>query len=693
MPYTQDNLYVSVTTPFGKDKLLFKSLQGEELISGLFHLDIEMLSETNTLDFSKIMGKNICVTMKFPDSSKRYFNGIVSRFVQAGGDARFSIYHAEVRPWLWFLTLTKNCRIFQNLSVPDIIKKVFNDLSFTDFRDALTGTYSKRVYCVQYEETAFDFVSRLMEDEGIYYFFEHEESKHTLVLADDLDAHKSCPSIDTARFIRAVANEMERLADAVMECQLVEQVTIGKYAVDDFNFETPSTDLDSSVKGTSGTMRVYEYPAGFMQKSDGETVAKRRIAAYEWENKLVEGQGTCFSLIAGYKFTLSEHPRDDMNAEYTLYQVSHSVSQEHYSNSFRAFPATTQFRAPIVTPKPKIISPQTAIVTGKSGEEIWTDKYGRIIVQFHWDQEGKYNENSSCWIRVNQGWAGKTWGNMWLPRIGQEVIVSFLNGNPDRPVITGAVYNSEQTVPYALPGEQTKSTIKSHSTKKATGFNELRFEDKKDSEEFYMHAQKDMVIDVLNNQTSTIKKNRTVTIEEENDKLTVAKGDRTDTIKKNRTVTIQEQDDTLAVEKGNRTVTIKKDDKLTVQDGDRTITVSKGKETHTIKGDYTIKVDGSLSIEVKGAITIKSTTSDITVKAAKSLTDKAGTTLTNKAGTSLTNQSGTDLTNKAGTSLTNKASMSMTNDAGMTLTNKGGLTQTVQGGTMVEVKGAIVKIN
>lgn len=722
MAYTQKDLYFTVTTPLGPDKLLFKHLQGEESISDLFYFRVEMLSEEKTLDFSKIVGKNATVTMKFAPGHQRYFSGLVTRFMQGSKDARFTTYYAELRPWLWVLTLTKNCKIFQNLNVPDIIKKVFDELSFTDYRLSLTKTYNPREYCVQYDETAFNFVSRLMEDEGIFYFFEHTADKHTLVLADDADAHKDCPGNSTARFWQVTKDEAPP-QDVITECRLSQQVITGKYAVDDFNFETPSTDLLTAISGKSGNMRIYEYPASFDKTATGKDIASRRLESYEWQNKLLEGSGHCFSLVAGYKFKLTEHPSDNFNADYVLRRVSHSLSFEEYTNSFQAWPADVPFRQPLVTPKPKIVSTQTAIVVGKAGEEIFTDKYGRIKVQFHWDQEGKNDENSSCWVRVNQGWAGKTWGSLWLPRIGQEVIVSFLEGNPDAPLITGAVYNAQQTVPYALPAEQTKSTIKSRSTKedkndkKPPGFNEVRFEDKKDSEEFYMHAQKDMLIEVLNDQTSvignnqtttvgndqktTIKNNRTVMIEEKDDTLTVAKGKRTVTIKLDDTLTLQEGNRLVTLEKGKHTTTIKQDDELIVQEGNRTIKIEKGNETHTVKGNYEIKVEGNLTIEVTGDIMIKSTSKNLTMKAAQALTAEAGTALTNKAGTDLTNKAGVNLTNDAGASLTNKAGATLTNKAGATLTNEAGATMThkssavqqVESSAMVIIKGAMVKIN
>jgi type VI secretion system secreted protein VgrG len=706
MAYTQQNLYFTLTSPLGQDKLLFKRLNGEERLSDLFFINLEMLSESDDLAFDSIVGKRIGVTVKFAADHQRYFHGVVSRFMRAGTDARFTVYYAELRPWLWLLTLTRNCRIFQNKTVPEIIKQIFDDAGFTDYKDSLTGTYTAREYCVQYEESDFNFVSRLMEDEGIYYYFEHEAAKHTLVLIDDIATHVDCPGIATARFINADNDTQPE--DAIVSCTWSQQVTPGKYAVDDFNFETPSVDLLVSATGKTGSQRIYEYGPNFLKTADGQKIANRRIEAHEWNNKLLEGQGHCFSFIAGYKFTLAEHPSTTLNQAYVLYSVAHSLTFNSYSNAFQAVPADGVFRPPLITPRPRIHSTQTAIVTGKSGEEIWTDKYGRIKVQFHWDQEGKKDENTTCWIRVNQSWAGKAWGNLWLPRIGQEVIVSFINGDPDRPLVTGGVYNAEQTVPYGLPDNKTKGTLKSHSTKQATGFNEMRFEDLKDSEEFFMHAQKDMNIVVLNNQTSTIKKNRTVTVEEEHDTLTVSKGNRTTTINQARTTTVQEKDDTLKVEKGSRIETIKTDHKVTVQSGDRVIKVETGAETHNVKKDYTIKVEGNLSIDVTGTITIKAGKSislqagtSVSAKAGTSFANEAGTSFSSKAGTSLTNEAGTSLTNKAGTSLTNEAQISLTNKANASLENKASGTmthkasgmQTLEASGITMVKGALVKIN
>ncbi len=637
--FVQTSLPIQLTTPLGPDKLLVRSFEGEEHISGLFHYTLVLDSEDSSLTFADIVGKAVSLSIPLSSGDKSYVNGIVGRFSQLGRDDRLTTYIAELHPWLWLLTKNADCRIYQNKSALDIIKQVFNDLGFTDFSDKTSGTYDTREYCVQYRETAFTFVSRLMEEEGIFYYFTHEAAKHTLVLADDTDNWGSCPGLASAQFIGPTSQLFPD--NEVLSCSLEQAVVVGQFKADDYNFTTPSTDLLATASGADPSRSVYDYPGLYTEQSKGETLTSKRLAAFEAEQKLLRGESLCRSFHAGAKFTLSKHYRDDANTDYVLFHISVRGTQNEYSNTFEAFPATVTYRPPMLTPKPVIAGSQTATVVGKSGEEIWTDQYGRIVVQFHWDQQGQNDEKSSCWIRVAQGWSGKTWGSIFLPRIGQEVVVTFLEGNPDRPLITGCVYNAEQTVPYTLPDEQTKSTIKTNSSKGGSGFNEIRFEDKAGSEELFMQAQKDMNITVLNDQTTTITNNRTVTLQEKDDTLTISKG--------NRSVTISTGNETLSVQ------------------GTRQLTIT-GNETHTNKADYSGNVSGNFVLKVTGNLTIEATGS-VTIK------------------------SGTDFTNQAGTSLTNKAGTNMTNDAGVELTNKAGASQTVDGGGMLTIKGGLVKIN
>jgi type VI secretion system secreted protein VgrG len=530
------------------------------------------------------------------------------------------------------------------------MEAIFDEFEFTDYRNDTKSTYAKREYCVQYNETFFNFVSRLMEEEGIFYFFEHTADKHTLVFADDADAHKTCPGLESkpVSFKQSMMDYNQDLA--ITRCLVEEQVVSDKYALDDFNFETPSTDLkvEETAKDGKGKLRVYEYPAGHLNKDEGEQRTGIRLDALEQPKKLIRGDGFVRAFVAGHKFELKDHYRKDVNKTYVLRSVSHAATQENYTNSFEAFPSDHPFRPPRLAHKPLISGTQTAIVVGKSGEEIWTDKYGRVKVQFHWDQKGKNDENSSCWIRVDYGWAGKNWGGIFLPRIDQEVIVSYLDGDPDRPLITGAVYNSDQTVPYTLPAEQTKSTVKTNTSKGGGGFNEIRFEDKKDSQELYFHAQKDQNVVVENDRTKKILHNET------------------NTIKQDRSTTIQEGNDTYVVAKGNRTFQVNTGNETYEVKGTRDLTVT-GNETHTDKANFTQKVTGNYELKVTGNLTID-VTGSVTIKSAMGMTHEAALAMTNKG-------------------------LSITNQAQTSITNKGDAMNTVESGGITTIKGALVKIN
>ena len=626
--FVQAALPVQITTPLGAGKLLVRSYRGEEALSGLFRYDLDLYSQESSLDFTQVVGKSATLQVQLADGTWQYFNGVVGKFIQAGRDDRFTTYLAELHPWLWMLTMSASCKIFQNMSTLEIVKQVFSALGFSDFSDKTTGTYAKREFCVQYRETAFNFVSRLLEEEGISTTSFTTPPHTSWSSIDDTSSWNTSAGPSTVRY--AGQGLTYGADDAVTDCALEQIVTVGEFKSDDFSFTIPSTQLLASASGSDTSRSVYDYPGLYATQSDGETIAGRRLAAFQAEAKLLRGSSLCRGFHAGAKFTLSNHYRSDVNASYVVRRMAFHGDQHQYGNSFEAFPADTEFRPPRLTARPEIAGTQTALVVGKSGEEIWTDQYGRVVVQFHWDQQGTSDEKSSCWIRVAQGWAGNAWGSIFIPRIGQEVIVSFLDGNPDRPLITGGVYNAQQVVPYTLPDNQTRSTFKTNSSKGGSGSNELCFEDKAGSEEIFMQAQKDLTVSVLNNSSLTVAGTRSLSVT------------------------------------GNET----HDNKA-----DYTSTVS-GNFKSTVSGNFTLKVDGNLSIEASGSVSIKS-----------------GTDFTNQAGTSLTNKSGTDLTNQAGTSLTNKSGTDMVNDAGVSLTNKAAASQTVDGGGMLTVKGGLVKIN
>ena len=506
MPVSQDNSPLAINTPLGDDVVIIVNATITEQLGRLFSMELDLSSEDPALDFSAIVGGNATIRLELDNNATRYWNGYVSRFVQTEADSKVGgRYRATLVPWLWFLTRTADCRIFQNKTVPDIIKQVFKDQGFTDIKDSLTGTYTEWENCVQYRETDFNFVSRLMEHEGIYYFFTHENGKHTLVLADGISAHSPFPGYDSISF-RTVRGGVAD-AEAITGWTLAQEVQPGAYSLNDFNFETPSTSLlaksQISTQNAQSTFEVYDYPGEHGTQSDGTEYSKIRIEELHSQHEIVQGSGNSRGVATGSTFTLSNSPRRDQNREYLVTSASYHLSGykygtggndggELYSCNFTAIDSAKPFRAARVTPKPLIQGPQTAIVVGPKGEEIHTDKYGRVVVQFHWDRYGKADENSSCWVRVSQhGWAGKGWGSFHIPRVGQEVIVEFIEGDPDLPLVTGNVYNAVTTYPMPLPEKKTWTGWRSNSSKGGNGSNYITFQDEAGKEEIFSQAQKD----------------------------------------------------------------------------------------------------------------------------------------------------------------------------------------------------------
>ena len=595
-------LPITLHSSFGGDGLTVRAVRGAEAISEPFAYEVELESGDRALRLQDAVGKGMSVAVERTGAGPRWIDGVVTRFAQTPGSARAASYRAELRPWLWLLTLRADCRIFQGRSVPQILEALF---AGHDFRSDLAGSYAAREYCVQYRETDFAFAARLMEEEGISYFFQHERGSHTLVLVDDAAKFAPCPELAAANL--RPAGTGKELDDAVTACTLEHEVTTGRVLLDDYNFRAPDTKLLASSAGADSASVVFDYPGGYTLQSDGERLARLRWEARTAGAARLRGHGSCRGFVAGHAFTLAGHERADANAGYVLRTVSLRADQEGYANEFEAFPAGTAFRPEPRTPRPVIAGTQTAVVVGKSGEEIWTDSFGRVKVKFHWDRAAGRDENSSCWVRVAQGWAGKGWGSVVLPRIGQEVVVTFLDGDPDRPLVTGCVYNAAQTPPYALPGAQTRSTFHSSSSPGGAAFNEIRFEDAKDAEELYLHAGRDLTVDVV--------RDRAATVQQGDDRLTVSKGA--------RTATISEGDDALTVSKGKRTVAVQGDE--THRNG--------AAFKHTTGGVYLLDVTGNLTIRASGSITLQAGTS-FTAKSGTALQVSAGTTLTAKGAVS-----------------------------------------------------------
>jgi type VI secretion system secreted protein VgrG len=669
--YTQDNRLIQIETPLGKDVLLLKSFAGNESISRLFSFSTELLSEDPSISFDKIVGQRVSLSVKQVNEDKRYINGFVSRFSQTGADARFTHYHAEVVPWLWFLTRSAASRIFQNMTVPDIIAKVFADLGFNDFKKSLQGTYQRWEYCVQYRETAFNFVSRLMEQEGIFYFFEHEKDKHRLVLADYPSAHKPCPGQPKATLNYTAGGLLKQ--DVVHDWQMAQELRTGKYSLRDYNFETPSTDLGvnepSAITVNRNTKyEIYDYPGEYSKRADGQTVAKTRMQEEETTNLLATGSSDCRGFVSGFRFDLDGHSRKDMNQSYVLTEVNHSAtvgdsytnesasSGENYFNHFSCIPDVVPFRPTRLTPKPFVQGPQTAVVVGKSGEEIWVDKYGRVKVQFFWDREGKKDENSSCWVRVSQPWAGKNWGAIWIPRIGQEVIVDFLEGDPDQPIITGRVYNAEQMPPYALPDNQTRSTYMSRSSQggSSSTYNELRFEDKMGSEQIFINAEKDMDVRIENQSREFIGDDRSLI------------------------VTANQREQVKADKHGHV-----QGDHFEKIDGDMSLQVGK-KQMEKIGSDQSIEVDGDQKEKVVGTVSLQ---------VGKDQKEKIGGSVSLQVGEGRDEKIGTSHAMEAGQTIHLKGGMTVIIEAGMQLSLKaaGGFVDIGPAG--VTISGTMVLIN
>ncbi len=555
--YTQASRPLTITTPLGADSLLVVGLSGYEAISHLFRFQLELLAENGTaVPFESLLGQSITVGLNLPDEDYRPLNGICIRVSQGAQDAVFTSYTMEIVPKLWLLTKRAQSRIFQHVSVPDILKQVLAGL---DVSFELQGTFQPRDYCVQYRETDFNFASRLMEEEGIYYFFKHSEGGHTLVLANTPQSHPELPG--DATLIYELPSGGNWLTDRVMSWEKRQELRSGKYTLWDHCFELPHKHLEATKTtqdsvaaggvthqlqvGGNGNLELYDYPGEYAQRFDGVnkgggdqpadlqnifTDNQRTVGIRMQEEAVpglvIQGRSTYRHLVSGYKFTLQRHFNGD--GPYVLTAVEHTAKvsnlrsgggEFHYSNSFTCIPFGLPFRPTRTAPKPFVQGTQTAVVVGPPGQEIFTDKYGRVKVQFHWDRQGQRNADSSCWIRVAQPWAGKRWGASFWPRIGQEVIVAFQEGDPDQPIIVGSVYNADQMPPYLGQGPDSKhpndnklTGIKSNSTLGGVGFNEWRFDDTKGKEQIFIHAERNLDMRVKNERMENVGASRHLSV-------------------------------------------------------------------------------------------------------------------------------------------------------------------------------------
>jgi type VI secretion system secreted protein VgrG len=515
------NTCLSIDHPLKSSKVYIRSFSGHEALSALYHFQLELVSPDLNIKFEDIVGKNVTLGVQHADNkTERIWNGYISRFCQLAGQPRLAIYQAELVPWLWFLTHKADCRIFQDMTVIDIAKEIFRtegQPNYLDDSKINSGSYRKWEYCVQYRETSCNFITRLLEQEGIYFYFTHQKGSHRMVLADAKSKIAPCQG-DPVTYAIRTGSGTKQTSEVVTTWQMQQEVRPGKYTLNDFNFEDSTSTLlnvhSEARHGGDPKLEIYDYPGEYDNHDEGVTLADAYMQAEEFPHTTMSGSGVCRSFAPGFSFKLTGHPRSDQNASYLLVGANHAAyegglfsgdaSGFTYDNSFLCAPADVPYRPPRVTPKPLMQGSQTATVVGPNREEIYCDKYGRVKVRFHWDRAdtrprgGKDNtvkdEDRSYWIRVSQVWAGSNWGAMHIPRIGQEVIVDFLEGDPDQPIITGRVYNDKNMPPYELPSNMTQSGVKSRSSKdgKSSNFNEIRFEDKKGSEDLLIHAERTM---------------------------------------------------------------------------------------------------------------------------------------------------------------------------------------------------------
>jgi type VI secretion system secreted protein VgrG len=567
---TQANRILQVITPLGPDTLLLVGFSGREAISQLYSFHLDLIAENKReIAFDKLLGQAVAVSLVLPNGKARYFQGICSRFAQGSRDADFTHYEMEIVPQPWLLTQRSQSRIFQHVSVPDILKKVLAGLDVTF---EIQGTFYPRDYCVQYRETDFDFVSRLMEEEGIFYFFKHAKDGVKMIVANTTQSHPDLPEESKLLFDDRAGGVREEFR--IRDWEKVQELRSGKYTVRDHCFELPHKHLEAEKAvvdavqvgkvshklsvGGNDKLEIYDYPGGYAQRFDGvdpgggnkpadlqkifednKRTVEIRMQQTALPGLLIRGGSDCRQLVTGHKFTLERHFNAD--GTYVLTGVEHKVTitadyrtgeseKGSYENKFTCIPLALPFRKPLTTPKPVINGTQTAVVVGPAGsEEIFTDKYGRVKVQFHWDRQGKYDPDSSCWIRVSTIWAGKSWGVFHLPRRGQEVIVGFEEGDPDRPIILGSVYNAEMMPAKGLPAGKKVSGMKSASNQGGGGgYNEISFDDTHDSEMMTIHGQKDLTSVIEHDESWTVHNNRTTQID----------GTETETIKGDTLITI-----------------------------------------------------------------------------------------------------------------------------------------------------------
>ncbi len=621
--------YMQISTPLGKDKISLLGFVAEEGMSQLYSISASMYTLANQIKLSDLVGKSVTISVnsKYKDETLRYFQGIVSHLETKGSGSvirnkpvEYTYYDAVIVPKAAFMANRKNCRIYQNKSVIDIASDLFSHHKVA-FKDMTKGSSPKYEFCVQYEETDLDFLCRLLQQEGIFFFFEHSKKEHILKLVNDVNSYVKCKDSEV------MFNTRKGNHSSVTKWSGGLTMVSGAFSQQGYDFKQPK----ESPKGNSvvstlpaqNTYEVFDYVGESELNKRAKQTATMRLEALQKDMHKCAGTSDCSQFLVGKLFTFKDHEEKHIVGKtFLLTWIRTSVSSDgdEYTNHFECVPEKTPYRAVALHKKPLINGVQTAVVTGEKGDEILVDKYGRVKVQFHWDREGKNDSSSSCWIRISQNWAGNKWGAFFFPRVGQEVLVDFINGDPDQPIISGAVYNVDLMPPYDLPSKKTQSGIKSRSSKTggADNFNELRFDDEKGKELFAVQAEKDYEIlikndsstKVMNNSTETVTKAQTVEIGET----------RTIKVKKDDALNVDGACDTTIAKDytlklgAGQTVSVAKDDKLDVT-GSRSVSITQSHKLSagtklTITGGQEISLAAgaaSITLKASGEVAIKGT--------------------------------------------------------------------------------------
>jgi type VI secretion system secreted protein VgrG len=599
---------ITLTSPLPAADLRFESMTASSGLSMLGEMQLGLVSPKPDLKPEDLLGKPVTIEVDLRNDTKRHFHGYVTSFGIGAHRGRYHGYQAVVRPWLWFLTRTSDCRIFQEQSVPDIVKKVFEDHGIANFEFKLFRSYRKWTYCVQYRESDYNFVARLLEHEGIYWYFKHGEGDHKLMLVDSQSAHDAAEGYDSLPYFENIA-EAPPDTEYINQWRFSRDVKTGQVMTTSYDFERPAASLKvDKTKHRKYELSDYErfdFQGDYTQAADGAHWVDNRIDELQSRFELVRGSSNAEGLACGCLLKMQRHPREDQNAEYLITGESvhaHQSTDEagsaahSFQCDFSAIPSSQQFRSPRRTPKPFVQGPQTAVVVGPAGDEIYTDKYGRVKVQFHWDRYGKKDEKSSCWVRVSSPWAGKSFGFIQVPRIGQEVVVDFLEGDPDQPLITGRVYNAEQMPPWDLPANATQSGVLTRSSKGGaySNANAIRFEDKTGAEQLWFHAEKDQLTEVENDEDKWVGRDRRKTIDR--DETNHIKQDRTETVDRNEKINVH----------GWRTEEVDQDETITIHQNrkervDLNESISIGvNRSETVGANETIQIGANRSVTIGG---------------------------------------------------------------------------------------------